>query len=151
MTDSVDQKTRSRIMASVRSQHTSIEEKFANLLATANVGRFESQASDLPGKPDIVFRKAKVAVFVDGCFWHGCQKHLRMPASNRNYWEDKIEKNVRRDRRNHSKLRGMGWKVIRVWEHNLKNPVSAINRVRRAVEMQKPNKTNPRANNRKNV
>ncbi|MFN0107296.1 MAG: very short patch repair endonuclease [Blastocatellia bacterium] len=151
MTDSVDQKTRSRTMASVPSQYTSIEQKFATLLTTAKVGRFECQAIDLPGKPDIVFRRSKVAIFVDGCFWHGCQKHLRMPASNQDYWKNKIEKNVRRDRRNRSKLREIGWKVVRVWEHDLKNSAPAINRVRKAIETQKMNKAKLKTKNHANT
>ena len=71
------------------------------------------------GNPDFVFAQAKIAVFVDGCFWHGCPNHCRMPKTNREYWENKIEKNKRRDRKVTRVLRSEDWNVIRIWEHEL--------------------------------
>ncbi|HMJ34972.1 MAG TPA: very short patch repair endonuclease [Baekduia sp.] len=68
-------------------------------------------------RPDIVFGPAKVAVFVDGCFWHRCPAHGTIPASNRDWWLDKLERNVERDRRTDALLDAAGWTVIRVWEH----------------------------------
>ena len=68
-------------------------------------------------KPDIVFTRAKVAVFVDGCFWHACPDHFHAPKSNLAYWEPKIASNVARDKRVTSGLEKSGWLVIRVWEH----------------------------------
>jgi len=68
-----------------------------------------------------VFRKARIAVFIDGCFWHACQKHCRMPASNRDYWERKIGRNAERDKRVNRELRRRGWRVVRIWEHEIKN------------------------------
>ena len=70
----------------------------------------------LPGKPDIVFTKKKVAVFCDGCFWHACSKHYVEPKTNRDYWIPKIRRNVERDREVDGKLEGLGWQVIRIWE-----------------------------------
>lgn len=67
--------------------------------------------------PDIVFRRERVAVFVDGCFWHGCDEHYRPPASNGTYWESKIARNRARDTRVNAALLSDGWAVIRVWEH----------------------------------
>lgn len=75
----------------------------------------------LLGKPDFVFRKGRLAVFVDGCFWHGCPKHLRRPKGNRRYWQQKIERNRKRDLFVTRNLRRTGWRVSRVWEHELKN------------------------------
>jgi len=74
----------------------------------------------LPGTPDFVFRRQRLVVFVDGCFWHGCPKHCRMPASNRKYWNNKILRNKKRDRLVSRTLRQKGWRVVRIWEHEIK-------------------------------
>jgi len=71
------------------------------------------------GKPDFVFRKERLAVFIDGCFWHNCPKHCRMPAGNREFWEAKLGKNRVRDRLVNRTLRAKGWRVMRIWEHDL--------------------------------
>lgn len=78
------------------------------------------RGSKLPGKPDFVFSKLKTAVFVDGCFWHGCPKHGTQPKSNAAFWREKIAANKARDRRLNLTLRGRGWTVIRIWEHELR-------------------------------
>ncbi len=75
---------------------------------------------DLPGgrvRPDIVFTRRKVAVFVDGCFWHRCPEHASQPKSNTDYWSQKFARNVERDIRNTELLVDAGWSVVRVWEH----------------------------------
>ena len=85
----------------------------------------------MPGKPDIIFSKHRIAIFVDGCFWHGCSEHYQIPGTNTEFWNNKIEKNVKRDRKNNSNLRNMGWTVIRFWEHELKNNMGdCINNIR---------------------
>jgi DNA mismatch endonuclease (patch repair protein) len=68
-------------------------------------------------RPDIVFTRAKVAVFVDGCFWHQCPEHGTMPRLNRKYWQAKLERNVARDRENDAALDSAGWRVLRFYEH----------------------------------
>ena len=78
--------------------------------------------SRLPGRPDIVFTRAKLAVFIDGCFWHQCPDHGNVPRNNREWWLEKLEGNVARDRRKDEELADMGWRVLHVWEHE---PVSA--------------------------
>jgi DNA mismatch endonuclease (patch repair protein) len=70
-----------------------------------------------PVRPDIVFTRARVAVFLDGCFWHGCPQHWRAPKSNRDYWTTKIENNRQRDVATDDALAADGWDVVRVWEH----------------------------------
>lgn len=82
-------------------------------------------------RPDIVFTRAKVAVFVDGCFWHACPEHFHAPKSNLAYWEPKIAANIARDERVSGVLGGSGWTVIRVWEHD--EPDVAAARVSAAV------------------
>ncbi len=71
-------------------------------------------------KPDFVFRKARLVVFVDGCFWHGCPRHYTRPKSRRAFWDAKIAANKARDRRIDRALRGAGWRVLHIWEHALK-------------------------------
>ena len=68
-------------------------------------------------RPDVVFTRTKVAVFVDGCFWHCCPEHGKIPRANRSYWEPKLARNVERDRRNDTLLRHAGWQVLRFFEH----------------------------------
>ena len=89
----------------------------------------------LPGKPDFAFPKHKVAVFVDGCFWHGCPKCYTRPKTNRAFWDRKREKNMARDKCVNRQLRRQGWKVIRIWQHSLqKSPQTCLNRILRALE-----------------
>lgn len=74
----------------------------------------------LPGKPDIVFVKPHVVVFIDSCFWHGCPEHLRMPKSNQEYWRAKIARNVERDASVDAEYASSEWRQLRLWEHDLK-------------------------------
>jgi len=82
--------------------------------------------SKLPGKPDIVFSKQKVAIFVDGCFWHGCPEHFKLPQTRTQFWKDKIAANVRRDRTVDESLKQDSWCVLRVWEHQLHSDIVNI-------------------------
>jgi DNA mismatch endonuclease (patch repair protein) len=82
--------------------------------------RFRVDHQALPGvrcRVDIAFTRAKVAVFVDGCFWHACPIHGTLPKSNRDWWSTKLALNTQRDRRNDEALRVAGWRVVRIWEH----------------------------------
>lgn len=79
-------------------------------------------------RPDIVFIGARVAVFVDGCFWHGCPRHFRVPTTNARYWKEKIAANRDRDRRQKATLVIAGWAVVRVWEHSVNRRAKAIAR-----------------------
>jgi len=131
MTDYIDRKTRSRVMASVRSSgNRSTEKRFRYALIKARVKGWRTQARDLAGAPDFVFDKEKIAVFVDGCFWHGCPHCYRRPHSSRKYWDEKVKRNMARDKRVAAKLRRNGWSVIRVWEHSLSKPEKAVSRVK---------------------
>jgi len=88
------------------------------------------------GKPDFVFLKQKVALFVDGCFWHGCSKpkHLNMPKNNQEFWAKKLQQNRNRDRYVSHELRKAGWKVVRVWEHELKYPDKVVVKLKKQFE-----------------
>jgi DNA mismatch endonuclease (patch repair protein) len=96
--------------------------------------RFRKHAQPLPDVPcrvDIVFSRARVAVFVDGCFWHRCPKHGVRPHANAGYWNAKLDRNVARDSANDAALRTAGWLVLRVWEHE--RPPDAADRVEQVV------------------
>jgi DNA mismatch endonuclease (patch repair protein) len=83
----------------------------------------------LPGRPDFLFSRQRLVVFVDGCFWHGCRWHCRMPKSRGEYWAPKIARNKARDIESGKKLRKLGWRVYRIWEHSLKNPERIVTRI----------------------
>jgi DNA mismatch endonuclease (patch repair protein) len=84
-------------------------------------------ASGAKPRPDVVFTRRRVAVFVDGCFWHGCPDHSKVPKSNVDYWRPKLARNAARDRLNDAALRADGWTVVRVWEHEpIDSAVAAV-------------------------
>ena len=93
------------------------------------------RGSKLTGKPDFVFPKLRLAVFVDGCFWHGCPKHATQPKTNAAFWRKKISANRARDRLVTRTLRAMGWRVVRVWEHELsrKNEPPLLRKLRTLI------------------
>ena len=115
--DKVDPATRSRIMASVRSKNTRPEMRVRK--TAHRIGyRYRLHRKDLPGKPDLVFPSRRIAMFVHGCFWHGhpCKRGDRMPATNVDYWREKIARNQRRDVANQLLLHELDWTPIVVWE-----------------------------------
>ncbi|MBE0434057.1 hypothetical protein IBX73_11420, partial [candidate division WOR-3 bacterium] len=85
----------------------------------------KAQCSRVPGALTITVGKIKsirkIALFIDGCFWHGCSLHFRLPKTNKKYWSQKISCNIERDKRTNKELRKMGWKVVRIWEHDIKS------------------------------
>lgn len=98
--------------------------------------RYRKNYTSLPGKPDIVFLKQKVAIFIDGEFWHGYQwqKKKKRIQSNSSYWIQKIERNMKRDRKNNRTLRKMGWVVVRIWSADAsRSPESCIARIQSAL------------------
>lgn len=93
--------------------------------------RYRLHAPSLPGRPDIAFATAKVAVFVDGCFWHACPAHGVLPRNNRAWWRQKLVANRRRDREKDRQLQALGWRTIHVWEHQ--DMIAAGSRIARIV------------------
>lgn len=87
----------------------------------------------LVGRPDFTFRARRVVVFVDGCFWHMCPTHFNMPANNRAFWNKKLTANQARDRLVTRTLRSAGWRVVRIWEHELRKPARVLVRIRTAL------------------
>ena len=118
--DTVSKAKRSQIMAQVKGTcNKSTELVFAKYLRKSRISGWRRNYR-LEGNPDFVFPKCRVAVFIDGCFWHSCPKHCRLPSSNREYWIPKIARNASRDRYITRKLRRSGWHVFRFWEHDMK-------------------------------
>jgi len=99
------------------------------MLVRAGISGWKMHARELPGNPDFCFPEAQVAVFVDGCFWHGCPRCGHIPKSNREYWTKKIDRNKDRDNRISLELRENGWQVVRIWEHELENDSDVVSRI----------------------
>lgn len=140
MVDSVTVDERSRIMKSVKSKGSKLE----NIVTAAiwNCGlRFRRNVTDLPGKPDVAIKKYKVALFIDSCFWHGCSEHCRMPKSNINYWSSKIKRNKEKDVEVNNFYKTHNWNVLRVWEHQIKDNQEAV--IKDIISFIQSAKTNP--------
>ena len=105
-------------MSKVKSKDSKIEVEFRKAIWKAGF-RYRKNAKKYFGKPDLVLKKYKTVIFIDSCFWHGCKKHCRIPATNQKYWIDKIERNKQRDKEVNKYYKKQGWRVIRVWEHDL--------------------------------
>ena len=110
---------RSRLMARVRRAGTAPELMLRKELHKAGLRYRLDGGRGLPGTPDLVFRASKVAIFVDGCFWHGCPKHGTRPKTNTSFWTAKISRNRERDRQVGQELRSQGWRVFRFCERQL--------------------------------
>lgn len=126
---------RREIMQAVRREDTAPERRLRRALWRAGL-RYRKQRRIAGAKPDFSFVGRKVAVFVDGCFWHGCPDHYKPPVSNRDYWVAKVERNRARDRRNDRELEEAEWTVLRFWECEVRHDLSAVvERVREALSM----------------
>ena len=119
MADFMSPEARSRVMSSIRSRNTS-PELYVRKMVWAEGFRYRLHVKRLPGTPDLALAQYRLAVFVHGCFWHqhDCLKGRR-PSSNREYWDNKLDRNISRDAKNHSLLQDLGWRVVTVWECKL--------------------------------
>lgn len=117
-------------MRAVKRSGTALESRFSDILQASGLAGYERQAKELPGTPDFVFREARLALFIDSCFWHGCPEHFRRPSSNEQYWDPKIAMNQERDVRQSEELRRLGWRVERVWEHELRDAPALSERLK---------------------
>jgi DNA mismatch endonuclease (patch repair protein) len=127
--------SRSFLMARIRRSGTACE--LAVRLAVHRAGyRYRlNSGRGLPGTPDLVLRRFRLAIFVDGCFWHGCQQHGTVPKTNTQFWTAKILRNQRRDKQVDRSLKNFGWKVLRVWEHEVRTDMRRIlRRITQLVE-----------------
>ena len=122
MADNLKPEDRRKTMRAVKGKGTQPERQLFSMLAGMGLGGWRKNADDLIGKPDVVFPCEQVAIFVDGCFWHGCPHCQRkLPQTNRAYWQRKIKRNVELASLTNQQLRAAGWRVIRIWEHEIRN------------------------------
>jgi DNA mismatch endonuclease, patch repair protein len=105
-------------MSQIKGKNTGLEKIFRASVSGLHIRGYRLNAK-ITGKPDLYFSKSKVAVFIDGCFWHGCPRCYARPATNKKYWSDKIKKNMKRDKTVTSELRENGIKVVRFWGHEI--------------------------------
>lgn len=136
MTDIYSKRKRSLIMSSIRSRGNKATELAVVSLLRRNGIHGWRRHLPLLGCPDFAFVRQRVVVFVDGCFWHGCPIHFKMPKSNCAFWARRIRTNMQRDRRVARLLRADGWSVVKVWQHDLKDSSQAfVSRLRRALSV----------------
>lgn len=121
-------------MSKVKSKDSKIELTLRKLLTERGL-RFKKNSSNHFGKPDIVFVSKKVAIFLDSCFWHGCGRHCRLPATNKKFWKEKISRNKKRDAAVDREYKKMGWLSMRVWEHELnKDEQKVVSKILSALD-----------------
>ncbi len=128
-------KVRSRNMAAIKSKNTKPEIEVRKLLHSMGY-RFRLHMKDLPGNPDIVLKKYKTVIFVNGCFWHrhpNC-KYASIPKTRPEFWSQKFKSNVERDKNNYIKIKNLGWKYIVVWECELKNRSDLVEKLKFSLD-----------------
>ncbi len=118
MVDNLTPEKRSKVMASIRGKNTKPEIKIRKILWSKGI-RYRIHDKKVIGTPDILIRKNKIAVFIDGCFWHGCRRCYKEPTTNTHFWREKIQNNKKRRRKVKKLLHNKGWKVLEYWEHQV--------------------------------
>lgn len=130
MTDKVDRETRSRNMAAVRARDTAPELALRQALVAVGLRGYRLHCRNIPGRPDIAWPSRRVAIFVDGAFWHGHPSAFT-PGKSGPFWDRKIGANIERDRRTDEKLRSAGWTVVRLWDFEVEaDPLGCAERIR---------------------
>jgi len=128
---------RSRTMSAIRGKHNRTTElRLRMAFIRKGIKGWQLNAVELPGKPDFYFENSRLAVFVDGCYWHGCARCGHIPKTRSQFWAAKIKRNQQRDRQKQIALRKLGISTIRVWEHELKdglNTERVINKIKKSM------------------
>jgi DNA mismatch endonuclease (patch repair protein) len=120
VSDNLSPEDRLKTMRAVKGKGTSLERRLWAMLAGLGIKGWKKNVKNIIGKPDVVFIDKHVAIFIDGCFWHGCPYCQRkLPKKNHEYWERKIQRNVELAQMHDEQLKQNGWTIIRVWEHEL--------------------------------
>lgn len=133
--DNLTKEQRSFNMSRIKSKNTEIEKRFRALIFKKGYLGYRTKNNKIPGNPDIFFPKKKLAIFIDGCFWHQCNFCFKKPKSNSNYWNKKIKKNVLRDKKINKILKEKKIIVLRFWEHEIKNNIlSCFNKFKNFYE-----------------
>jgi len=141
MVDNLKPEDRRKTMQAVKGKGTRLEKRLFSMLAGMKLKGWRRNASDVTGKPDVVFDGSRVVIFIDGCFWHGCPYcERKLPETNRDYWERKISRNVERAKAHYQRLVNDGWVVVRIWEHEMSNPDS-----RKEIRLRIRQATKPRS------
>ena len=117
MSDNLSPEDRRRTMRAVKGKGTRVERQLFGMLSGMGIRGWRKNPEEIPGKPDVAFPCRRIAIFVDGCFWHRCPLHGTMPRANGAWWLAKLDANVARDRDTDSRLREQGWTAVRIWEH----------------------------------
>ena len=122
-------------MRAVKGRGTKLEKRLWAMLAGMRLRGWKKNVISIIGKPDVVFFDRRVAVFVDGCFWHGCPDcRKKLPETNREYWEKKIKRNVELAETHNRQLQCDGWTVVRIWEHEITDTPKIKTRILSALE-----------------
>ena len=121
--DKIDKKTRSSLMSKIHSKNTKFENEFIDKLQKILQIPFEKNVKDIRGKPDVVFNAQKVCVFLDSDFWHGWQYPRWKHLLKNDFWRKKIQNNRKRDKNTSQYLRRHGWKVVRIWGHQIRDDI----------------------------
>jgi DNA mismatch endonuclease (patch repair protein) len=129
MVDRISPEKRSKIMSAIHSKNTMPEVALRKALFARGL-RFRIHYGN--EKIDIAFPSKKTAIFVDGCFWHGCPLHSHIPKSNMDYWNPKLKKNIERDQEKNERLEKAGWEVLRFWEHELADIEVVVKKILRS-------------------
>ncbi|MFD1956554.1 very short patch repair endonuclease [Paenibacillus thailandensis] len=137
LADRISKEVRSKNMSAIRSKGTQLEDRVSKELWRRGY-RFRKNVKGLFGKPDIAIKKYKIVIFLDSCFWHGCELHYRIPKSNYDYWFNKIERNRARDQKVSIYYEQKGWSVIRIWDHEVKEDFEGvIQSIERHIQVKK--------------
>lgn len=142
MVDNLTIEQRKRAMSSVQQQNTKPEKIVRSLLHRSGF-RFRKNVSSILGKPDIVLPKYKTIIFVHGCFWHqhaGCRKSRR-PTTNIEFWNTKLDKNMKRDKQTETELKNLGWNILTVWDCEIKDEELLIEKLKNSLLAERPNKS----------
>ena len=138
--DNLSKEDRRKAMQAVRSEKTELENKVSKELWKRGL-RFRRNVKNMKGKPDIAIKKYRVVIFIDSCFWHGCESHCRLPVSNREYWCSKINRNKLRDIEITNYYKGNNWNILRIWEHVIKEDFEkSIKNISDFIETAKTNR-----------
>lgn len=133
MADVFSKSKRSSIMSKVKScGNEATELRLMRIFGEFGISGWRRRVKVF-GSPDFVFPAARLAVFVDGCFWHGCKKHGGIPGTNRAFWLNKLDRNKKRDRSVNRTLRELDWRILRIWQHELREPRKVARRVEQSL------------------